>query len=813
MEAVPASVVALATVVAPFDPSCGLSEDGTPYWQARPGIAPVKAEFVLWEKLRVARAAMTEEAADRDDAAEGRGKDTTTAKPNRLRNEEDAAAKAAAREPIVASTSTLVSPFADAADAGWTKRPRTEGTDEVIEAAVTVNEGEPAAKKVRLSGAQKKQLRRDAENVIWNHKKDAQVAAKAAKAAAGDVEGAGQGKKKERGQNKGRTFDRHAGETEIRLCSNTSAGKQCDRLAAGNCRWSHDLIAFLAQRLKDVQIQTPATDNDLSLISPLDRLCPAFLELGECVQGYRCSFGLSHMVQVAPGTGDEGSDWKLVVDAEKVARLQATRGSGLSEIREKGEMNVINMTQIKAIRGQGASREDRFPLSTEYLASIGEPLELREVGNSRGGANQKKVDLKKPAVYVVKEFEDDDDPLHPIVSTSAAVDVDADPSRNFVPDLAPIRAGEKKSLDFRGKLYLAPLTTVGNLPFRRLCNTLGNDITCSEMGLSQEFLAGNGNEWSLTRRHPSEKLFGIQICGSRPQALVPAAEAIVKSCDIDFLDVNCGCPIDLVFNKGAGSALLQHATKLGKSLTGMSKVLGEIPLTIKIRNGITNSSPVAHKLVTKMQTQWGVSAVTLHGRSRQQRYKTKADYAYIAQVARTLRETASDAGLKPIPIFGNGDAYDYRTYYENMEASGVDGIMIARGALVKPWIFTEIKERRDWDISARERLDMLGQLATYGIEHWGSDQMGLNTTRRFLCEALSFQHRYVPVGLLDHLPANLNDRPFAYEGRNDLETLLASDQSSDWVKVTEMFLGPTPDAWSFQPKHKASASESTEVQG
>jgi tRNA-dihydrouridine synthase 3 len=114
------------------------------------------------------------------------------------------------------------------------------------------------------------------------------------------------------------------------------------------------------------------------------------------------------------------------------------------------------------------------------------------------------------------------------------------------------------------------------------------------------------------RRHPSEKIFGVQLCGSRPQALVPAAEQIVKHCDIDFLgesellfdspqracswfalyttDINCGCPIDLVFNKGAGSALLQHATKLGKSLVGMSQVLGEIPLTIKIRNGVRSPS-------------------------------------------------------------------------------------------------------------------------------------------------------------------------------------------------------------------------------
>lgn len=92
------------------------------------------------------------------------------------------------------------------------------------------------------------------------------------------------------------------------------------------------------------------------------------------------------------------------------------------------------------------------------------------------------------------------------------------------------------------------------------------------------------------------------------------------------------------------------------------------------------------------------------------------------------------------------------------------------------------------------------------MEHWGSDQIGLNTTRRFFCEALSFQHRYVPVGLLEHLPAQLNDRPFPYKGRNELETLLASDQSSDWVKLSEMFLGPAPVEWSFAPKHKSNAT-------
>lgn len=120
-------------------------------------------------------------------------------------------------------------------------------------------------------------------------------------------------------------------------------------------------------------------------------------------------------------------------------------------------------------------------------------------------------------------------------------------------------------------------------------------------------------------------------------------------------------------------------------------------------------------------------------------------------------------------MFGNGDAYDHRTYWENVEATGVDGIMIARGALIKPWIFTEIKERRDWDISARERLDMIGNLASFGLEHWGSDTLGVNATRRFVCEAMSFTYRYIPVGLLERFPSSLNDRPYPFRGRDELE--------------------------------------------
>lgn len=95
----------------------------------------------------------------------------------------------------------------------------------------------------------------------------------------------------------------------------------------------------------------------------------------------------------------------------------------------------------------------------------------------------------------------------------------------------------------------------------------------------------------------------------------------------------------------------------------------------------------------------------LHGRSRQQRYSRLANWDYIKECVEVAREAVKDAGMAPIPIFGNGDCFSAQGYYEAKEKTGVDGVMLARGALIKPWLFTEIAERREWDISATERLE------------------------------------------------------------------------------------------------------------
>ncbi|KAH8620467.1 hypothetical protein ERJ75_000057100 [Trypanosoma vivax] len=100
---------------------------------------------------------------------------------------------------------------------------------------------------------------------------------------------------------------------------------------------------------------------------------------------------------------------------------------------------------------------------------------------------------------------------------------------------------------------------------------------------------------------------------------------------------------------------------------------------------------------------------------------------------------------------------------------------------------------------------MLRRFCDFGLSHWGSDERGILTTRRFLCEWLSFLCRYVPVGLLERLPQRINERPPHYEGRNELETLMASDNAADWIRISEMLLGPAGGKFRFTPKHRSNS--------
>jgi len=396
----------------------------------------------------------------------------------------------------------------------------------------------------------------------------------------------------------------------------------------------------------------------------------------------------------------------------------------------------------------------------------------------------------------------------------------------------PLKPSEKRRLYFgRETPILAPLTTVGNLPFRRLCVELGAQLTYSEMALSMPLLQGQNADWTLMRAHESEITppridpkapivqgyehsrdlkFGAQITANVPWLAIKATEALSRFLPhLRLIDLNCGCPVDAVYKTGAGSALMDAPSKLERMIRGMNTVSGEVPITTKIRMGVRDDRHTAQKLVERLALGSedmrdvtgapGCAAVTLHGRTRQQRYTRAADWGYIAECAAlikrfnekadSLADTVRETDERTLPngghmyFIGNGDVYSHEDYFRHLDEAKVDGVMIGRGALVKPWIFEEIEKGQYLDKSSSERLSYIEKFCRYGMEAWGSDELGLNYTRRFLLEFMSFFHRYVPVGLLEYLPPSLNDRPPAYRGRNELETLLASKNYKDWIKI------------------------------
>ncbi|KAJ2079150.1 tRNA-dihydrouridine(47) synthase [NAD(P)(+)]-like protein [Coemansia sp. RSA 988] len=465
----------------------------------------------------------------------------------------------------------------------------------------------------------------------------------------------------------------------------------------------------------------------------LGRRCPVFESFGTCEYGLRCRFAQAHTTE----------NYRQMVDEDKVA---------LSE-QEKKTFNHISKDLLIRMR----KKQLDFPRTKDF----------ERVWDALNGSNNEEED---------EDIEDED---YTMRGGSAQ-------KRQRV---------QTGTIDFRGKSYLAPLTTLGNLPFRRVCKGFGVDITCSEMALATNIVQGKQSELALLRRHESEDIFGVQLAGRRADVIGRATEFINSECNVDFIDLNLGCPVDLAFNKGSGSALLNQPRQMER-IVRMMRHVSDCDITVKFRTGIKPGNNLAHKLVPKFE-RWGAVMGTLHGRSRQQRYTNYADWDYIAECRQATGQ---------IPLFGGGDVLSWEDYWGHLETQKqCDGVMIGRGALIKPWIFREINERRVWDISANERLDILKDFARFGMEHWGTDTYGIANTRRFLLEWQSFLHRYVPAGILEVLPQKMNDRPPAYYGRNDLETLMASPSSKDWIKISELVLGPAPTDFTFTPKHKSNS--------
>lgn len=289
----------------------------------------------------------------------------------------------------------------------------------------------------------------------------------------------------------------------------------------------------------------------------------------------------------------------------------------------------------------------------------------------------------------------------------------------------------ERVIAFAGKRILAPLTKGGNLPFRRLCVAFGAEITLSEMAYARQVVRRTSSELALLRRHASEECFGVQLAASNPDDAVRAgSEAIERGAR--FIDINAGCPIHDVVRRGMGATLLLRPPALARLVEGLVRAL-PVPVTVKIRSG-WNEADINAPEIARLVQESGASALTLHARTREQRYTKAADWDLVARIAGELR----------IPVIGSGDVLTWYEAEDKLARGRCAAVMLGRGALIKPWLFREIAERRELEVDAPARLAIYLQFAGYLKEHFRDDDKGRRRALQFLPWHLGFFARWRP---------------------------------------------------------------------
>lgn len=305
---------------------------------------------------------------------------------------------------------------------------------------------------------------------------------------------------------------------------------------------------------------------------------------------------------------------------------------------------------------------------------------------------------------------------------------------------------------------MAPMTKGSNLPYRRLCVELGARVTMSEMTLARRLKQRRRGEFALIRRAPSEPFFGVQLAGNDPEEMAWAAE-LVEARGADLVDMNLGCPIDHFTRKGLGAALGRQPARIRRIVEAMKQRVTHIPVTVKIRLG-WNDKTLNYLEVAKAAVDGGADAIFVHGRTRQARYTHAADWDAIGEVVAAV----------PIPVVGNGDLLFHHEIQAAMRRSGCAGVMVARAALIKPWVFREAADG-DGDPSGEERLELYRRYVALAKEHWGEDEYGLTRIREFLVWHIGFWCRYAPRRADGSYPS-MQHRESAAPG-TPLEALLA----------------------------------------
>ena len=332
-----------------------------------------------------------------------------------------------------------------------------------------------------------------------------------------------------------------------------------------------------------------------------------------------------------------------------------------------------------------------------------------------------------------------------------------------------------------GALVMAPMTKGSNLPYRQLCVELGARVLVSEMVVARRLKQRRRGEFALIRRAPEEPCFGMQLAGNKPDELAWAA-ALAEARGADFIDLNLGCPIDHFTRMGLGAALGRQPARVRRIVEAMTAAV-TVPVTVKIRLG-WNADHRNYLDLARAIADGGASAIGVHGRTREARYRHPADWDAIAEVAAAL----------PIPVIGNGDLLFPHEVRDRLSSSGCAAVMTARGVLIKPWLFREATVGY-WDITADERVAIYRRYVELARAHWGrkpsaDDEPSTDATfdahararlREFLRWHVGFWVRYVPRRPDGTWPAMQGRETF--EPRSPLEALLSrgDEAAADYI--------------------------------